>query len=65
MTDPQFSSVKDKYNEILFVGDANERHLKLMLLIHAINLSLNLKCVGSIEDDPDEQCILPKNWKSN
>ena len=59
-------NVDETYKELLFLSQKTEdQNLKLILIIHAINLSNSLICTGSLEDDPEAESsiILPPKWE--
>jgi hypothetical protein len=60
------SSIENKYKELLFLDSgATNPKLQFILLIHAINLSNDLKCTGLAEDDPESDFVLPPDWKKD
>lgn len=58
----------EKYQELLLISsDQRQKQdlsAKFVLIIHALNLSNDLICIGLLEDDPEDEYLLPENWNS-
>ena len=54
-----------KCQELNFLANPSNPQENLIILIHAINLSFELICTGTMEDDPVENYILPPNWEKH
>jgi len=59
-------NLEQRFQELLFLeNNPTDPKLQLILLAHAMNLTNGLVCNGLLEDDPENQAILPANWKND